>query len=79
MPDNDPFSPESLKAGNTYPRAVSDKVSEYAKKLGDSLLFKGSASDATAGGQAYRMHVQESQAMGQTPMTPQQFQQSQAR
>jgi len=46
-----------------------------------ALLGSGMASNAAAdiNGRAYKLHVQEAQAMGQQPLSPEQFQQMQQR
>lgn len=70
---NDPLSPENLRAGNTYGGAVRDRIANYSQRLAEALLNRGTDRDATAAGQAYKIHVAEAQANGQQPLSPQQF------
>jgi len=72
----DPLSAESLRSQNTFAGAVGDRISGYARRLGEALLNSGQSGDATAAGlDAYRQHVMQAQANGQQPMPQPQFMQ----
>jgi hypothetical protein len=68
----DPLSPQSLAAQNTYWQALKDRV---LPQQAQGLLGPGMAQQAAVILQSrpYQLHVQEAQALGQTPLTPEQF------
>jgi hypothetical protein len=68
----DPLSPQSLAAQNTYWQALKDRV---LPQQAQGLLGPGMAQQAAAILQSrpYQLHVQEARALGQTPLTPEQF------
>jgi hypothetical protein len=68
----DPLSPQSLAAQNTYWQALKDRVLPQQPQ---GLLGPGMAQQAAAILQSrpYQLHVQEARALGQTPLTPEQF------
>ena len=70
----DPLSPQALAAQNTYLQALKDRI---FPQQAQSLLGSGAAQQTAALLQSrpYQLHVQEMQALGQTPLTPEQFQQ----
>jgi hypothetical protein len=70
---------------NTDPRALAEQNSFWqalkARLVPQGLLGQGMVQSASQSLQSrpYMLHVQEARAMGQEPMTPEQFQQSQRR
>ncbi len=84
----DPFSPEALAQGNTYGGALKDRLMQMAQLLKATPGAQQAQASPQLGGMAgnaqqamqnipYMRYVQEAQAMGQQPMTPEQFMQGQ--
>jgi hypothetical protein len=71
----DPFSPQALAQGNTYWQALKDRFAPSPM----GLLGSGAVQNAAQSMQnrPYQLYVQEAMAMGQQPMSPEQFMQSQ--
>lgn len=79
---NDPLSAQALRNDNTYAKAVRNRLTELitsgAQPVGNTLLGKGTANNATAAGQeAYRQHVIDAAQNGQDPMSREEFFRSQ--
>lgn len=54
---------------NTYGRALKDRVTGYAGQLGNLLLGKGTATDATAQTQdLYKQYVMQAMGAGEKPL-----------
>lgn len=68
----DQFNPQALAQGNTYGQAFKDRLAEL---LGSNSMGNGMAQNAAAAMQnrPYQLHTQEAQAMGQQPMSLEQF------
>lgn len=52
-------------------------IQAMSRKTGETALGKGTQQDATPGARAYQLYSAEAQSLGQTPMTAQQWLQSQ--
>ena len=81
----DPLSPQALQQGNTYGQAVKDRIAQLLRMSPGAGQAQAQPQMGGMAGNAqqviqsrpYQLHVQEAQAMGQQPMSPQQFMQSQ--
>lgn len=77
------LSAESLKKENTYGRAVKDRLTELLKfspgtkavEAKEAPLGSGMAENARRALKSipYQKHLQEAKAMGEKPMTPEEF------
>jgi hypothetical protein len=67
------MSAQALAAQNSLARALMGRVlpNNMLNILGSGMASNAGSALSSA---AYRNHVREAQALGQTPMTPQQFQ-----
>jgi hypothetical protein len=63
----------------SFAQGLLGRLMPWAKQAPQGLLGSGMAQNAAALIQSrpYQMHVQESRALGQQPLTPQQFHQTQ--
>ncbi len=71
----DQFSPQALAQGNTFWQALKDRMTPTSM----GLLGNGAVSNAAQTMQArpYDLYVREAMAMGQQPMSQEQFMQMQ--
>lgn len=77
----DQLSPQAMQQGNTYGQAVKDRIAQLLRMspgAGQAQAAPGMGGMVGQAQQAmqsrpYQLHVQEAQAMGQQPMTPEQF------
>ena len=73
-----PNQPQGDFPPDTYTDALKGRVSDYARKLGQMLLGKGTAQDGTAETQeAYKRYVFETQSQGMPAMSLGEWMQSQ--
>lgn len=81
MPSIDPLSAQALAAQNTYPAAVADRLRQLFGGNGLGMLGTGAAGQAATAlsNLGYQRHVQEAQALGQQPMSPEQWMQQQTK
>jgi hypothetical protein len=73
--DDPNTSRQALAAQNSFGQALLGRLMPWAGKPA-GLLGAGMAQTATAQtlqSRPYQIHVQEAQALGQTPLTPEQF------
>lgn len=65
-------SPQALASQNTLMRALMERILPQNRL---AMVGQGMAANAGAAinGRAYQQHVQEATALGQQPMTPEQF------
>jgi hypothetical protein len=69
----DQFSPQALAQGNSYWQAIKDRITPTSM----GLLGGGAAQNAAQSmqGRPYQLYVQEALALGEQPMSPEQFMQ----